>query len=115
MFSVRIFRDLIPYKKAINLLKEILKEDLKRRDIEDIRFSITKICGYIAKSEGSALYPNDRKKYLNKVLKWTSILDKKIREIDLKEYKKKQYRSEILQIRKILISLRNKLEEIKNE
>lgn len=115
MFRVRNFRELIPYKKAINILTEMLKEDLAGEDIKDIRFAVTKICGYIAQSQGSSLYKNESKKHLTKALKWTTILDKKIRELNLEDEKKKKYKNEVLQIRRILISFRNKLEENVNE
>ena len=113
MFKIKVFRELIAYKKSVIILKELKKESLDGKDIKEIRFDITKICGYIAQSQGCALYPRLTEKYLNKALKWTSILDKKIRSLNLED--KKKYTNEAVQIRRILVSLKNKLEENKNE
>lgn len=115
MFKIKVFRELIAYKKSIMILKEFINENLDEKDIKEIRFDITKICGYIAQSEGCALYPSLTEKYLNKALKWTNILDKKIRLLNLEDKKRKKYTNETAQIRRILISLKNKLEEKKNE
>lgn len=109
MFSIRKFRELIPYKKAVSIFENILTEDISKKDINDIRFQIAKICGYIAQSEGCRLYPNESKKHLNKALKWTSILEKSITGINLLDTKKKEYKSEVSQIRKILIALSKKV------
>lgn len=113
MFKIKVFRELIAYKKSVMILKEFIHENLDEKDIKEIRFYITKICGYIAQSQGCALYPSLTAKYLNKALKWTSILDKKIRSLNLED--KKKYTNEAVQIRRILVSLKNKLEENKNE
>lgn len=109
MFSIRKFRELIPYKKAISIFQNISTEDISEKDINDIRFQVAKICGYIAQSEGCRLYPNESKKHLNKALKWTNILEKSITGINLLNTKKKSYKVEVSQIRKILIALSKKV------
>ncbi|MDU5108533.1 hypothetical protein [Clostridium sp.] len=109
MFSIRKFRDLIPYKKAISIFENILTEDICEKDINDIRIQVAKICGYIAQSQGCILYPNESKKHLNKALKWTSILEKSITKLNISDARNKEYKSEVSQIRKILIAIRKKV------
>lgn len=109
MFSIRKFRELIPYKKAVSIFKNILTEDVSEKEINDIRFQVAKICGYIAQSEGCRLYPNETKKHLNRALKWTSMLEKSITKVNILDSKKKEYKSEVSQIRKLLIALSKKL------
>lgn len=110
MFYIRNFRELIPYKKALNIHQNIINANLSEKEKHEITVIVLKVCRYIAGAEGSALYLQDRRKYLIKAIKWTNILDKKIRELKLSEQKIKEYKSEIIQIRKILISLKNNLE-----
>lgn len=105
MINFRNFRELIPYKKAVNIFKNILIEDISEKEINEIRLQVAKICGYIAQSEGCRLYTNENKKHLNKALKWTNILEKNITKVNISDIKKKEYKSEISQIRKILIVL----------
>lgn len=114
IFIIKNFRQLIVYNKPLNLLKNFKKEDLSEKEFLQVRFAIAKICGYIAKSQGSALYPEDSKNHFNKALKWTTILDKQIRELKLNEEEKRKYKNEVNQIRRILISLKKKLEEDKD-
>lgn len=105
MFIVKDFRKLICYKKAIFLLENLEQEITIEEDRNKIQFIISKICGYIAKSNGNSLYVNEAKKNLNKALKWTNILEKTLKNI---KYENIKFENEIKEIRKILIGLRKK-------
>lgn len=105
---IKNFRELIAYKKLLNLQKELLKKELEYSVLYAIKKDVCNIAGYIAQSQGTVLYPKQSIEHLNKAIKWTNILDKDLKVAELKENKK--YKGIVGEIRKILISLRNKLE-----
>lgn len=110
MYNVKDFRQLIVYKKLLILYKEVLSLKLNKNELFNISKCNCKIAGYIAQSQGTSFYSNQSIYYFKKAIYWTNKLEKNLRMVLLEDKQKKSYLLKIIEIRKILIALKNKEE-----
>ncbi|MBS6889682.1 MAG: hypothetical protein KH200_17600 [Clostridium sp.] len=115
MLFIKNFRELIVYKQLLNIHQILLAEGLSHKELYEIRKDVCNIAGYIAQSQGTALYDGQSRVHLEKAIKWVNIFDRNIKDTNLSEEKKQKYKSYLGQIRRILISLKNKLEVKEDE
>ena len=115
MLFIKNFREMIAYKKLLNIHQDIVNEKLEDNELFEIRKDVCNIAGYIAQSQGTALYDKQSIEHLNKAIKWTNSLDRHIKLSNLTNEKKYKYKNTLGEIRRILISLKNKLEVKDNE
>ena len=115
MLFIKNFREMFAYKKLLNIQQDLLSEMLEDKEVFEIRKDVCNIAGYIAQSQGTALYYKQSIEHLNKAIKWTNILDRHIKLSNLTNKKKYKYKNTLGEIRRILISLKNKLEVKDNE
>lgn len=111
MLFIKNFREMIAYKKLLNIHQDIVNEKLEDNELFEIRKDVCNI----AQSQGTALYHKQSIEHLNKAIKWTNSLDRHIKLSNLTNEKKYKYKNTLGEIRRILISLKNKLEVKENE
>lgn len=115
MLFIKNFREMFAYKKLLNIQQDLLNEMLEDKELFEIRKDVCNIAGYIAQSQGTALYHKQSIEHLNKAIKWTNSLDRHIKLSNLTNEKKYKYKNTLGEIRRILISLKNKLEVKEDE
>lgn len=115
MLFIKNFREMIAYKKLLNIHQDIVNEKLEDKELFEIKKDVCNIVGYIAQSQGTALYDKQSIEHLNKAIKWTNSLDRHIKLSNLTNEKKYKYKNTLGEIRRILIALKNKLEVKENE
>lgn len=106
---------MIAYKKLLNIYQDLLTENLEDKELFEIKKDVCNIAGYIAESQGTSVYYKQSIEHLNKAIKWTNNLDRHIKLSNLTNEKKYKYKNTLGEIRRILISLKNKLEVKEDE
>ena len=56
MLFIKNFREMFAYKKLLNIQQDLLNEMLEDKELFEIRKGVCNIAGYIAQSQGTALY-----------------------------------------------------------
>lgn len=108
MANIKNFRGLTVYQKALELVENISNIDLLEDEMTILRRCSYKITYYIAHAQGVCLYPNNTANHYKQSIKWLLILEKELNKIKNKIAEFDNYLNQIVQIRKILFTLKNK-------
>lgn len=108
MENIKNFRALTVYQKALKLVENISSLELLEDEMTTLRRCSYKITYYIAHAQGVCLYHNNTAYHYKQSIKWVLILEKELKKIKDKIDGFNNYLNQILQIRKILFTLKNK-------
>lgn len=102
-YRINNFRNLKCYERSLKLYKNIVDNDLySYEDAQNIRYGLTKIMTYLAKSTGDGLYIKSVKEDLRKAINWS---DYTIRFLSYED------RIEGIIIKKMICGLKRKMAE----
>lgn len=102
-YRINNFRNLKCYQRSLELYKSIVDKNLYiYEEAQNIRYGLTKIMTYLAKSTGDGLYINSVKEDLRKSIQWA---DYTIRFLNYED------KLEVIIIKKMICGLKKKIEE----
>ena len=114
--NVPAFYNLIPYKKCMGLIVDVV-EKIPTYEAFKVKTCFVKIMKHIAHSQAVSIYPKTQQYQYKEALKWLYRAEKEIKELNISDVKKNEYKRELNEVSKLLISLNKKVrvEEDKND
>lgn len=102
-YRINNFRNLKCYERSLRVYKNIVEKDsYNYEEAQNIRYGLTKVMSYLAKSTGDGLYINSVKEDLRKAMEWSDYTVKFLNYED---------RLEVLIIKKMICGLKKKIGE----
>lgn len=110
------FYNLIPYKKTMGILVNVV-EEISVYEAYKIKIYLVKTMRHIAHSQAVSIYPKTQQYQYKEALKWLYRAEKEIKVLNIADAKKNEYKKELNEVRKLIIVLNKKVkvEEGKND